>query len=180
MRRIAILVGCASVAAWIPSSAPASAPPTRVRLDDFGASPQVWPIEYGGPGPVSLLPSAYGPPSSSATAEIISRAGEIIGTIDNPEKRNQLAQQWLQYSKQVIAKDQEFREQWLKLQRQQLAQQDQAMQLQREMAQLQLKTEELHAQNLRLEQENLQLRQQLAQAGAAPGPRTSVPASSSQ
>jgi hypothetical protein len=193
MKRRSVLAWLTSVVALLPPAGAASVdpgsriqrttvaePPTRVRLDNLGTGPQVWSIEWGSPAPVPPRASAYGPPNSSSAPEIISRVGEILGVIDNPEKRNQLAEQWLQYSKQVIAKEQEFREQWLKVQRQQLAQQDQAAQLQREIAELQMRIEELHAQNLRLEQENLQARRQLAERSSGPVPHASAPAPASQ
>ncbi len=93
--------------------------------------------------------------SSSTIPEILSRAGEILGAIDNPQKRSDLAEQWLQYSKQVIAKDQEYRQQWLDFQRQQATRQQQVEALQLEIARLQMQVEELRAQNARLERENL-------------------------
>ena len=150
-------------------------PPTRVRLPNTEAA--LPPDHRVGESACrsSPSPSASGPPNSGGTPEIISRVGEILGAIDNPERRNELAEQWLQYSKQVIAKEQEFRDQWLEVQRQQLAQQEQATQLQREIAQLQMRIEELHAQNLRLEQENLQAQLQLSQRAAGPAPHTSLP-----
>ncbi len=138
-------------------------PPTRVRLSSPAAASPASLSRGADPTPIRPIASPYGPPDSGATSEIISRAGEILGAMNNPDRRNELAEQWLQYSKGVIAKEQDFRDQWLDVQRQQLAQQDQAGQLQLELAQLQMKIEELRAENLRLQQENLAAQQKLAQ-----------------
>ena len=189
MRRISVLAWSASAVALIPLSLTAGVgagsqvqkialgdPPTRVRPDNLGAGPQVWSIGSGSPAPVLPIAAAYGPPGSAATPEIISRVGEILGAIDNPERRNQLAEQWLQYSKQVIAKDQEFRDKWLRVQQQQLAQQQEAEQLRLEITRLQMRIEELRAENLRLEQENLQAQRQLWERSGGAVPRVSLPA----
>ncbi|MCL5279008.1 MAG: hypothetical protein M1376_03775 [Planctomycetes bacterium] len=101
-----------------------------------------------------------------AIPEIIGRAGEILGAIDSPQKRSDLAEQWLQYSKQVIAKDQEYRQQWLDFQRQQAAQQQQVEALRLEIARLQMQVEELRAQNAHLERENLLSRSKLGPGSA--------------
>jgi hypothetical protein len=136
-----------------------------------------WGSPRPGPTPVRYV-SDYLPPSGyvcPAVPEIIARAGEILAAVDSPQRRSQLAEQWLQYSKQVIAKDQEYRRQWLDFQRQQLRQQQQVEQLRLEVARLQAQMEELRAQNARLEQENLYAR---SQGGSESGPqaaRTALP-----
>jgi len=173
MRQFRSWMAFAAVAVLIPALAHAESGPTRVRDSYADRSPPTRPTDLGRPAAIQPVAAAYDYPSSLATPEIISRVGEILGAIDNPEKRNQLAEQWLQYSKQVIAKDQEFRDNWLELQRQQLAQQQQGEQLRLEIAQLQARIEELRAQNLRLEQENLQRQQQWSQRGDGQVPRAS-------
>ncbi len=109
----------------------------------------------------------YAPGGSSITAaEIVNRVGEVLAAIDSPQRRSQLAEQWLTFARQFITKDQEFRATWLQLQEQQSAQQQEAEQLRLEVAKLQMRIEELRAENLKLEQENLQMQMKLA-------PRTS-------
>lgn len=138
--------------------------------------------EWAGPTRVSqvrLYPiaapygPAYPPPDYVATPEIISRVGEILGAIDSPQKRNELAEQWLQYSKQVIAKDLEYRRQWLDLQKQQLSQRQEVDQLRLEVAKLQMQIEELHARNAQLERENVQAQARLR--GPSSGPASQAP-----
>jgi len=176
MRRIRVSILCASAIALAPLLAGAMPGPTRVRQADANPARPLQSIEWASPAPVRPSFVQYAPPGSAATPEIISRAGEILGAIDNPERRSQLAEQWLQFSKQVIAKDQDFRDNWLVLQKQQLAREQEAAQLRLEVAQLQMRLEELRAQNLRLEQENLLARQQLGQrANSPPAPRASLP-----
>jgi hypothetical protein len=118
-----------------------------------------------GPTPVryetDYLPAGGYP--NTAIPEILSRAGEILGAINSPQRRSELAQQWLQYSKQVIAKEQEYRQQWLDFQRQQAGQQQQVEELRLEIARLQMQIEALRAQNARLERENLQSQAKLGQ-----------------
>jgi hypothetical protein len=122
------------------------------------AGAQVEPVayNYGSPYPAA---GVYDPVEYVVTPQVADRIGEILGAINNPQRRSEVAQQWLQFSKQAIARDQEFRKEWLEVQKQQLRQQQQAQQFQLEVAQLQIRIEELRAENLRLEQENLQLRQ---------------------
>jgi len=116
------------------------------------------------------------------TAEIINRIGEVLAAIDSPQRRSELAQQWVQYSKQVIAKDQEFREAWLRTQQQQTSQLQEAEQLRYEIAKLQVRLEELRAENLRLEQQNLQMQMKLrprtSRQPPAPAPNNSGPTTS--
>ena len=103
--------------------------------------------------------------------------GEILGTIDNPQRRSELAEQWLQYSKQVIAKDQEYRQQWLDFQRQQAAQQQQVEALRLEVARLQMQIEELRARNAQLERENPLSQSQLGQTSGDRAAGASTPPS---
>jgi len=134
-RRGAFIVLAVGVMAMIPAATGAQLGPTPVRYDND-----------------SLPPGGY---SSPAFPEILSRMGEILGAIDSPQRRSELAEQWLQYSKQVIAKDQEYRQQWLDFQRQRSAQQQQVEELRLEVAKLQMQIEELRVQNARLERENV-------------------------
>jgi chromosome segregation ATPase len=126
-----------------------------------------------GPTPVAygndyLPPGGYACP---AIPEILRQAGEILGAINNPDRQSKLAEQWLQYSKQVIAKDQEYRQQWLDFQRQQAARQQQVEELRLEIARLQMQVEQLRAQNARLERENLLSQAKLGQTS---GDRTAA------
>ena len=164
MRRLRSLM---AVAALIPVWASAETGPTRVRQSGDLKSP-TQSVAYSAPIRVRPIVERYGPPDYVATPEIISRVGEILGAIDNPQKRNQLAEQWLQYSKQVIAKDLEYRQQWLDLQREQLSQQQEVEQLRLEVAKLQVQIEELRARNAQLERENVQAQARLGQGSAVP------------
>ncbi len=144
MKRLGTLTALVSVMTTIPAIAGVGLGPTPVRYS------------------TDYLPAGEYP--NTASPEVLSRAGEILGAIDNPERRSQLAEQWLQYSKQVIAKDQEYRQQWLDFQRQQAAQQQQVEELRLEIARLQMQIEALRAQNARLEQENLLSQSKLGQS----------------
>jgi len=105
----------------------------------------------------------YVPGGSSITAaEIVNRVGEVLAAIDSPQRRSQLAEQWLTFARQFVTKDQEFRAKWLQLQKRQSVQQQEAEQLRLEIAKLQIRIEELRADNLRLEQENLRMQMKLA------------------
>ncbi len=134
-RRRALIVLAAGTMALIPSVTGARQGPTPVRYEN------------------DYLPA--GGYSCPAIPEILGRMGQILGAIDSPRRRSELAEQWLQYSKQVIAKDQEYRQRWLDFQRQRSAQQQQVEELRLEVARLQMQIEELRAQNARLERENL-------------------------
>ncbi len=153
----ALIVLAAGALALIPAATGAGLGPTPVR--------------YGN----DYLPA--GGYACPAIPEIIGRTGEIIGAIDSPQRRSELAEQWLQYSKQVIAKDQEYRQQWLDFQRQQAAQQQQAEELRLEVARLQMQIEALRAQNARLERENLLSQAKLGQTSGDRAARESAPLS---
>jgi hypothetical protein len=118
-----------------------------------------------GAEPVPFNGYAY-PPAGwcpfSSTPELIGRVGEVLGAIDSPQRRSVLAEEWLRFSKQAIAKDLELQESWLQVQKQQTTYQQQVEQLRFELARLQMRIEELRAENLRLEQANLQMRRELA------------------
>ena len=159
----ALLVLTAGAMALIPAATGARPGPTPVRYDN-GYLPT--------PKTTSRI---WEPCACPAIPEIIGRAGEILGAIDSPQKRSELAEQWLQYSKQVIAKDQEYRQQWLDLQRRQAAQQQQVEELRLEIARLQMQIEALRARNAQVERENLLSQAKLRQTSgnrAAPQPPT--------
>jgi hypothetical protein len=148
--------------------------PTRTHSAPSGwgeaeLGPTLVQYDYGSPPP-----GAY---PSGTLPEVFGRVGEILGAIDNPDRRSQLAEQWLQYSKQVIAKDYEYRQQWLDLQRRQLAQQQQTEALRLEVARLQMQIEELRAQNARLERENLLSQSRLGPTSGDRAARESGPPS---
>jgi hypothetical protein len=111
------------------------------------------------------------------TAEIVNRVGEVLAAIDSPQRRSQLAEQWLTFARQVIAKDQDFRKAWLHFQEQQSEQQQEAEQLRLEIAKLQMRVEQLRAENLRLEQQNLQMQMKLAQGTSRQALREAPPQS---
>jgi len=112
---------------------------------------------------------AYPPGWQYGSPESLDRIGDVLSAIDSPSRRSNLAENWLQFSKTAIAKNLEFRDRWLNLQKQQLSQ-DQHIEHQRlEMARLQVQMEQRRSENLRLERENLQLRMELNNQAAALG-----------
>jgi hypothetical protein len=88
-------------------------------------------------------------------------AAKVLDAINSAGKRNQLAEEWLQFSKQSVAQSHQFRQDWLNLQDRLLRRQEQMEQLRLEMLRLQMEIERLRAENLRLEKENLQLQLEL-------------------
>lgn len=175
MKRLRTFVLCAGVLVLVlvPILAGVMPGPTRVGPPEAMPASPVQSLTLENPRPLAPTLVQYAPPGSGATAEIISRAGEILGAISNPDRRSELAEQWLRFSKDTIAKDQQFRNDWLQVQKQQLAQQEEAGQLHLQIAQLQLQMEQLRAQNL-------QLQQQLAQAHGGQAPAGSLPTPPSQ
>jgi hypothetical protein len=173
MKRLGVLIVAAGAAALIPLAAAVQTGPTRVGSAGAGTDPQLESIQYGGPAEPPPMAAAYGPPNYVATPEIVSRVGEIIGAIDSPQKRSELAEQWLRYSKEIINQDMEYRRQWLDLQRAQLSQFREVEQLRMEVARLQAQLEELRARNAQLERESLRMP---AQLGPGPGGSSSAPA----
>lgn len=112
--------------------------------------------------------------------ELISREADamsnVLSKIDSPQRRSQLAEQWIQFSRQTIERSLNFREQWLALQKRQVANQGESQQLRVELLRMQGDIERLRTQNLKLQNENVQLQMQLkeqtgAQA-AVPAPET--------
>ncbi len=168
-RVLPALMGAATLAAAL---AMASIGPTRVGPSDTDWEPQSGSNAEVMPLPVHPIAAPYGGSNYVATPEIISRVGEILGAIDSPQRRTELAEQWLKYARQVIDKDLEFRRQWLDLERAQLSQQQAVEQLRLEVARLQLEIEQLRARNAQLERENLQTpsRPGLGSDGSSSGP----------
>jgi len=137
-----------------------------VGPDQAAAGAFLRPIEYGLP---AYPAPPYGPPDYIAAPEVLSRIGDLLGAINNPDERSRLAKQWLDYCKKVIAQDMEYREQWLDLQKQQLAQQQQQVeQLRLEVARLQAQVDELRARNTQLEQQSFPAQAYLAPTPAGP------------
>ena len=79
-----------------------------------------------------------------------------------------MAENWIQFAKSAVAKNLQFQDQWLDIQRQQLDQDQAAGQQRVEMTKLQLQIEQLRQENLRLERENLEMRMRLNGQGAEP------------
>ncbi|OHB65125.1 MAG: hypothetical protein A2Y77_02425 [Planctomycetes bacterium RBG_13_62_9] len=105
---------------------------------------------------------AYAPPGWYPGYPVVTDTiDEVLKEVDSPAQRSQLAEQWLAFSRQAIAKSIEQRGQWLKIQERQVQVQQQADQANVEAYRLQLQIEQLRADNLKLERENLELRQQL-------------------
>jgi hypothetical protein len=120
--------------------------------------------------------------------ELITRSANaltgVLNTISSPQRRDLLAEQWIQFSKQTIAKSLAFREEWLTLQKQQVANQQEAQQLRVEMLRMEGEIERMRAANLRLQNENLQLQMQLKQQTGnqvpSSAPQTQAPPTPSQ
>ncbi len=122
--------------------------PAAAQYDGYPYPPVNW--QYGSP-------------------ESLDKIGEVLGAIERPSRRSEVAENWIQFSKSAIAKNLEFRDRWLTLQKEQLNQ-DQVVEQQRlEMTRLQMQIEQLRAENLKLERENLQLQMTLKNQAAAPG-----------
>ncbi|MGE5295765.1 MAG: hypothetical protein ACM3VT_13140 [Solirubrobacterales bacterium] len=96
------------------------------------------------------------------------RIGDVLRSIERPSRRSEVAENWIQFSKSAIAKDLEYRDRWLNLQKEQLNQNQRVEQQRVEMGQLQMQIEQLRAANLRLERENLELQMALKNPTAAP------------
>lgn len=132
-----------------------------VLLLTVGLGPIPAAAQYGN----SPYPSAnwqYGLPESW------DRIGNVLDAIERPSRRSEVAENWIQFSKSAIAKDLDYRGQWLDLQKRQLNQDQLADQHRLEMARLQMQIEQLRAENLRLERENLELQMTLKNQAAAP------------
>lgn len=108
------------------------------------------------------------------SAAFMDRIGQVLGAIDSPSRRSEVAESWVQFAKTTIARNLELQQQWLDLQKQQLAQNQQASQENLEIARLHLQIQQLHAENLKLERENLQMQAQIMkQGGGQAAPRQS-------
>jgi len=129
----------------------------------------------------------YCPSALEVTAAQADTIRGVLDAINSPERRSTLAEQWVQFSKQAIAKSLTFQDQWLALQREQVQSQQQAARSRVELLRLETEIEKLRAENLRLQNENLQLQVQLKQqqqsqpqaqpqTQAQPQQQTSVPA----
>ncbi len=118
----------------------------------------------------------YGPDTPEAISRQAEAMSKILAAIDSPQRRSMLAEQWLQFSRQMIAKSVTLREDWLGLQKQQTAYQQEAQQLRVEMLRMEGEIEKMRAANLRLQNENLQLQMQLKQTSGTPAPTQTPPA----
>ncbi len=178
MPRWNALLMVAGAAALLPLAAPVQTGPTRVGSAGASTGPQSQSVEVGSPAVVHSIAAAYGSPNYVATPEIISRVGEILGAIDSPQKRTELAEQWLRYSREVIAKDLEYRQQWLDLPKRQLSQFREVEQLRLEVARLQVQVEELRARNAQLERQNVRTPSRLVPGfdGPSSAPAPQAPA----
>ncbi len=170
MTRYRFLPALMAAATLTAALAMASIGPTRVGPSDADWEPQSGSGTEGSPLPVRPIATPYGGSNYVATPEIISRVGEILGAIDSPQRRTELAESWLKYAKEVIARDLDYRQQWLDLEIAQLSRQQQVEQLRLEVSRLQLEVEQLRARNAQLESENLQ-------TPSRPGPGSDVPSS---
>jgi len=111
--------------------------------------------------------------------------GEVLSKIDSPQRRSMLAEQWIQFSRQRIAKSQDLRAEWLTLQKQQTVSQQEAQQLRVEMLRMEGEIEKLRSENLKLQNENLQLQlllkqQTNGQASNGQAPNAQTPSATPQ
>ncbi len=118
----------------------------------------------------------YCPDSPEVITRQASAISQVLGNISSPARRDLLAEQWIQFSKQTITKSLAFRGEWLDLQKRQTQSQEEAQQLRVEVLRMEGEIEKMRAANLRLQNENLQLQMQLKQLAAgptvAPAPQT--------
>ncbi len=156
MTRYRLLPALMAAATLTAALAMAAVGPTRVGPGDADLEPPSGSSADGTPLSLRPIATPYGGPNYVATPEIISRVGEILGAIDSPQRRTELAESWLKYAREVIDRDLEYRQQWLDLERAQLSQQQAIEQLRLEVAHLQLEVEQLRARNAQLQRENLQ------------------------
>jgi hypothetical protein len=140
----------------------------------FAVAPAVSRASDGGAVPV---PGTCGIPIISGYD--IDAIGRVLDTISSPARRDALAENWMLFAKQSIAKSLDLGQQWVDIQKAQLQNQTQADQYQAEVLKLQMQVEQLHNQNLALENENLkmrlQLQQQSGQSPSATPPKTQSP-----
>lgn len=126
----------------------------------------------------------YGPDSPELIAKSAEAMSSVLSTISSPQRRDLLAEQWIQFAKQTIAKSLSFREQWLDLQKQQVQNQQDTQQLRVEAMKMEGEIERMRAANLKLQNENLQLQMQLKQQTGgqttASAPQTQAPPAPSQ
>jgi hypothetical protein len=117
----------------------------------------------------------YSPDSPEAISRAADAMSKVLNSIDSPQRRSMLAEQWIQFSRQMIAKSLAFREDWLNLQKQQTANQQEAQQLRVQMLRMEGEIEKLRAANLKLQNENLQLQMQLKPTTGTPTPAPAPP-----
>jgi len=133
---------------------------TVTAIGLFAGTAQVWAqSDYSYP-PANYY---YGPDSPELIARSADAMSSILNTISSPQRRDLLAEQWIQFAKQTIAKSLAFREQWLDLQKQQVQNQQDGQQARLEMLKLEGEIERMRAANLKLQNDNLQLQMQLKQ-----------------
>jgi len=105
-----------------------------------GQTPESYP-----PGPYPYGYWAPGGCGDLVISELLGRAVEMLGAINDIGDRSMMAQDWLAFTKKIIEKDLAYRQQWLNAQRQQLAQARQVRQLQLQVARLQKEVDQLRA-----------------------------------
>jgi hypothetical protein len=119
-----------------------------------GSYPIPSPPEYWSPsgGPPNAISGVSGPYGYPVIPDLLGRAVEFLATINSVQERETLAEDWLSFTRKIIVQDMQYRQQWVKLQRQQLAQASQVQQLQLQVAKLQEEIEQLRAHNTPPEQ----------------------------
>jgi len=86
---------------------------------------------------------------------------KVLEAISNPDRRNKVAEEWFQFSKQSTIRTLEIQTEWVQLQDRYLSSQGEIEQLRLEKLKLQAEIEKLQVEKLRLERENLELRLKL-------------------
>lgn len=88
--------------------------------------------------------------------------GEVLASINSPVRRQELAEDWLRFSKEAVATSWEFQKQWIELQKEYMRFQNQMEQFRLEIMRLQAEIERLQVEKLRLEKEKLELQREMA------------------
>ena len=98
-----------------------------------------------GQTPAAAQYGNYYPPANwqYGLPESWDRIGDVLDAIERPSRRSEVAENWIQFSKSAIAKDLEYRNRWLSLQKEQLNQDQLVDQHRLEMTRLQVQIEQL-------------------------------------
>jgi len=122
-----------------------------------------------------LAHSYYGPDYLELIGREAEGISKVLSAVKNEDQRSTLAEDWIQFSRRTITKSLDFREQWLTLQKQQAANQQETQRLHVEMLRMEGEIEKLRTENLKLQNANLQLQLLLKQQATAQAPNGQMP-----